>query len=192
MTESQSPDNASATKPDTKDAKAILGVNVLSIAIPLVVALLLGIRTKIDLGNWTHFLPHAIGAINGLTSILLITGWIAIKSKKIALHRFALTSAFCLGGCFLVCYVTYHLSNPSTSFGGQGWIRPVYYFVLISHIVLSLVVLPLVLRAFLFALLGRFSDHRRIAKYAMPVWLYVSITGVLAYLMISPYYQPGS
>lgn len=191
MTDLKSQDSTSTIAVDANHAKAILGVNVLSIVIPVVVALLLGIRTKIELGSWTHSLPHAIGAINGLTSILLIIGWIAIRSKKVALHRFALTSAFCLGGCFLVCYVTYHLSNPSTSFGGQGWIRPVYYFVLISHIVLSLVVLPLVLRAFLFALLGRFSDHRRIAKYAMPVWLYVSITGVLAYLMISPYYQHG-
>lgn len=191
MTDLKSQDSTSTTPMDANHTKAILGVNVLSIVIPIVVALLLGIRTKIELGSWTHSLPHAIGAINGLTSILLIIGWIAIRSKKVALHRFALTSAFCLGGCFLVCYVTYHLSNPSTSFGGQGWIRPVYYFVLISHIVLSLVVLPLVLRAFLFALLGRFSDHRRIAKYAMPVWLYVSITGVLAYLMISPYYQHG-
>lgn len=191
MTDLKSQDSTSTIPVDANHAKAILGVNVLSIVIPVVVALLLGIRTKIELGSWTHSLPHAIGAINGLTSILLIIGWIAIRSKKVALHRFALTSAFCLGGCFLVCYVTYHLSNPSTSFGGQGWIRPVYYFVLISHIVLSLVVLPLVLRAFLFALLGRFSDHRRIAKYAMPVWLYVSITGVLAYLMISPYYQHG-
>lgn len=191
MTDLKSQDSTSTIAVDANHAKAILGVNVLSIVIPVVVALLLGIRTKIELGSWTHSLPHAIGAINGLTSILLIIGWIAIRSKKVALHRFALTSAFCLGGCFLVCYVTYHLSNPSTSFGGQGWIRPFYYFVLISHIVLSLVVLPLVLRAFLFALLGRFSDHRRIAKYAMPVWLYVSITGVLAYLMISPYYQHG-
>jgi len=191
MSEMQPPHDASATNSEASHGKAILGVNVLSIVIPIVVALLLGIRTKIELGPWTHYLPHAIGAINGLTSLLLIIGWVAIKFKKIAWHRFALTSAFCLGGCFLVCYVTYHLSNPSTSFGGQGWIRPIYYFVLISHIVLSLVVLPLVLRAFLFALLGRFSDHRRIAKYAMPVWLYVSITGVLAYLMISPYYQHG-
>ncbi|MBM3965421.1 MAG: DUF420 domain-containing protein [Planctomycetes bacterium] len=191
MTDFKSQDSTSAIPVDANHAKAIFGVNVLSIVIPVVVALLLGIRTKIDLGNWTHSLPHAIGAINGLTSILLIIGWIAIKSKKVALHRFALTSAFCLGGCFLVCYVTYHLSNPSTPFGGQGWIRPIYYFILISHIFLSLIVLPLVLRAFLFAWLGHFSDHRRIAKYAMPVWLYVSITGVLAYLMISPYYQHG-
>lgn len=170
------------------DRRAIWLANSLSIAVPLVVALLLGIPTKIDLGTWTKTLPHAIGAINALTSILLVTGWIAIRSKQIAAHRAAMTAAFSLGACFLVCYVTYHLSNPSTKFGGEGWIRGVYYFVLLSHIALSLAVLPLVLRAILFAWLGHFGAHRAIAKYAMPIWLYVSVTGVIAYWMISPYY----
>jgi putative membrane protein len=104
------------------------------------------------------------------------------------LHRLAMTSAFALGAVFLVCYVTYHLSNPSTSYGGSGVLRFVYYALLISHIGLSLVVLPLVLRAFLFALTNQFERHRKIAKYAFPIWLYVSTTGVLVYLMISPYY----
>lgn len=174
-----------------QEKRATLVANLLSVAIPLVVAILLGVRTKVDLGTWTKMLPHAIGAINTLTSVLLVLGLAAQKFGKIRLHRLAMTSAFSLGAIFLVCYVTYHLSNPSTKFGGSGALRAVYYALLVSHIVLSLVVLPLVLRAFLFALTNQIARHRRIAKYAYPIWLYVSTTGVIVYLMISPYYtQP--
>ncbi|MFM8262127.1 MAG: DUF420 domain-containing protein [Pirellula sp.] len=173
----------------TSDRKAMLVANILSIAIPLVVALLLGIPTKIDLGSWTKQLPHLIGAINVVTSSVLLIGWIAIRSGNVALHRSAMLTAFGLGAGFLVCYVLYHLTNPSTKFGGEGAIRGIYYFVLLSHILLSLVVLPLVLRALWYALLGRFDSHRRVANLAYPIWLYVSVTGVIAYWMISPYYQ---
>jgi putative membrane protein len=171
-----------------QEKRAMLVVNVLSVAVPLVVAILLGIRTKVDLGSWTKILPHAIGGINTLTSLLLIVGYVSIKQHKISIHRLCMVGAFSLGGLFLICYVTYHLSNPSTKFGGSGAIRILYYTVLLSHIVLSLVVLPLVLRAFLFAVLGKFERHKKTAKIAFPVWLYVSVTGVIAYLMISPYY----
>jgi putative membrane protein len=166
----------------------MLAIHGVSIAVPLVVALLLGIRTKIDLGVWTKMLPHVIGGINSLTSLLLIAGYGAIRFRRIRTHRFCMSAAIALGGLFLVCYVTYHLSNPSTPFGGTGPIRYVYYFVLISHILLSLIVLPLVLRAFAFAWCGMIEAHRRVAKLAFPIWLYVSITGVIAYAMISPYY----
>ena len=173
---------------ESRDNTTIVLINIVSIAVPIVVAVLLGIRTKIDLGTWTKMIPHLIGGINSLTSILLIIGFVAVRNRKILVHRICMTSAIGLGAFFLVCYVTYHLSNPSTSFGGVGMIRYVYYFILISHIALSLIVLPLVLRAFAFAWCGMFDSHRRIARFAFPIWLYVSVTGVLAYLMISPYY----
>jgi putative membrane protein len=173
------------------DKRANLVTNVLSVAIPLAVALLLGIRTKIDLGSWTKYLPHAIGGINTMTSVLLIVGLTAQRKGKIGLHRFAMTSAFILGAIFLVCYVTYHLSNPSTSYQGEVLFRIIYYSILVSHIGLSLIVLPLVLRAFLFALTNQIARHRKVAKYAFPIWLYVSTTGVIVYLMISPYYSHG-
>jgi len=175
------------THSDEKRSTAI--INILSIGIPIVVAVLLGIRSKVDLGAWTSLLPHFIGGINTLTSILLVLGMIVLKAGKIQWHRYAMTCAFILGGLFLVCYVTYHLSNPSTSYGGTGFYRYLYYFVLISHIGLSLVVLPLVLRAFFFAITEQYARHRRVAKFAFPIWLYVSVTGVLVYLMISPYYR---
>jgi putative membrane protein len=169
--------------------QADLVVNGLSIAIPVVVMLLLSIRQKFPLGDWTHYLPHAIGAINTLTSLCLIAGLVMIRNRNIQAHRVAMTAAFSLGGLFLICYVTYHLSNPSTPYGGAGVWRILYYGILLSHILLSLVVLPLVLRAILFAWTGQFERHRRIAKWAFPVWLYVSVTGVVVYLMIAPYYQ---
>ena len=171
------------------EKRATIATNVLSVVIPLVIAVLLGIRTKMDLGAWTKVLPHAIGAINSLTSILLILGLVAQKRGKIGLHRIAMTSAFSLGAVFLVCYVTYHLSNPSTKYAGDGALRVIYYAILVSHISLSLIVLPLVLRAFLFAITKQIARHRKIAKYAYPIWLYVSTTGVIVYLMISPYYN---
>ena len=171
-----------------EEKRANLAVRILSIAIPVVVMILLGLRTKVDLGAWTKLLPHAIGAINTLTSVLLILGLLAQKIGNIRMHRLAMTTAFSLGAVFLVFYVTYHLTNPSTEFGGSGIMRGFYYFVLISHIGLSLVVLPLVLRAFLFALTNQIARHRRVAKFAYPIWLYVSTTGVIVYLMISPYY----
>lgn len=171
-----------------QDKTSLTLINVVSIAVPLVVAILLGIRQKVDLGEWTKVLPHLIGGINTLTSISLIYGFFLIKQKQIASHRRVMTLAFLLGGVFLVCYVLYHLTNPSTSYGGEGFLRYFYYFILISHILLSLVVLPLVLRAYFFAWVGEYELHRKLTKYAFPIWLYVSVTGVIAYLMIKPYY----
>jgi putative membrane protein len=163
-------------------------INAISIVVPLIVAILLGIRSKPDLGDWTKVLPHVIGLINGLTSVLLILGLILVKQKRIALHRKVMTSAFILGALFLVLYVLYHLTNSSTSFGGEGWIKYFYYFNLLTHIGLSLVVLPLVLRAYYFAWKGQIERHKKLVKFAYPIWLYVSLSGVVAYLLISPYY----
>lgn len=171
-----------------RQKKANQLINILSVAIPIVVAVLLGIRQKVELGTWTTYLPHLNGIINSLTAILLLTGLYFIRQKNIAAHRITMLTAFTLGSLFLVSYVLYHLSNESTAFGGEGWVRPVYYFLLISHIVLSVVVVWFVLRALYFALSGQYAQHRQVVKWAYPIWLYVSITGVIVYLMIKPYY----
>ncbi|GAB2572475.1 DUF420 domain-containing protein [Spirosoma areae] len=168
--------------------KASRVINVLSIAIPVAVAVLLGIRQKVDLGAWTTYLPHINGTINSLTSVLLLMGLYYIRQKNVIAHKRTMLAAFTLGSLFLVSYVLYHLTNESTPFGGQGWIRPVYYFLLVSHIVLSVVVVWFVLRAVYFALSGQISKHKQTVKYAFPIWLYVSITGVIVYLLIKPYY----
>lgn len=163
---------------------SLLLINILSVIIPVVVAILLSFPNKLDLGVWTKNLSHAIGIINSATTILLIIGLFSIKQGKIVQHRVVMTAAFVLGALFLVCYVTYHISNPANKFKGEGFVRFIYFFVLITHIVLSLVVLPLVLRAMYFAVTNQISRHKSIVKYAYPIWLYVSATGVVVYLML--------
>ena len=163
-------------------------INVVSIAVPVVVAILLALPNKLDLGAWTKSLSHVIGLVNILTTISLILGLVFIKLKKISLHQLMMTISFALGGVFLVCYVLYHLTNPANKFSGEGTVRFVYLFILITHIGLSLVVLPLVLRAMYYAVTKQFSRHRKIVKYAYPIWLYVSLTGVTVYLMLYHFY----
>jgi len=161
-----------------------LFINIVSIVVPIVVAILLGIQNKLDLGTWTKSLPHFIGLINSLTTVFLIFGLIFIKLRKIKLHQAMMTLSFALGGLFLVCYVLYHMTNPSNKFNGEGFVRSLYYFILITHVGLSLVVLPLVLRTMFYSATKQFEAHRRIARFAFPIWLYVSLTGVLVYLFV--------
>ena len=164
--------------------KSIFWINLLSVVVPIVVAILLGLPAKLDLGAWTKSLSHVIGAINSLTTVLLVAGLIFIRQNKINLHRAAMTCAFSLGALFLICYVTYHLTNPANRYNGAGFSRYLYFFFLITHVLLSLVVLPLVLRAMFFAVTNRFDRHKRIVRYAYPIWLYVSASGVIVYLML--------
>ncbi len=173
-----------------KDKKYNKVINIIAVAIPLVVAVLLNPRIpKIELGEWTKALPHINGLINTLTTVSLLLGYYFIKKKNIAAHRQMMTVSFILGSLFLVSYVLYHLSNESTSFGGTGLIRPIYYFLLVTHITLSIGVVWFVLRAIYFALSNQIDLHKKVVKWAFPIWLYVSVTGVVVYLMISPYYK---
>lgn len=171
-----------AEVPSEKKSKLL--INIISIVVPIVVVVLLALPSKPDLGVWTQNLKHVIGGINILTTIALILGLVFIKSKNINAHRAMMSSAFTLGGLFLVCYVLYHLTNPANKFNGEGFVRYVYFFVLITHIGLSFVVLPLVLRAMFYAVTRQFAAHKKIVKFAYPIWLYVSVTGVIVYLML--------
>ena len=168
--------------------KRLLLIRVLSVAIPVVVALLIGIREKLDLGEWVFNLPHIIGVLNSLTALCLIMALVAIKKKNIKLHQNLNTAALILGAIFLLCYVTYHASADSTPYGGDGALKTIYYILLISHIVLSVSVVPLVLFSFYHAWNKDFDKHRKVVKYTFPIWLYVSISGVAVYALISPYY----
>jgi putative membrane protein len=163
--------------------KLIVG---LSILIPLVVAVLFGMP-KVK-GYDTSFLPPIYATVNGLTAILLVTAVIAIKNGKRLLHERLTRSCILLSASFLVMYVIYHLTSESTKFGGEGAIRYVYLFILVTHIFLSIAVIPLVLFTFARAWSGNFERHRKLAKITFPIWLYVAVTGVVVYLMISPYY----
>ena len=159
---------------------------ILSIAIPLVVAVLFGV--KIPNATPLTFLPPIYASINGITAILLIAAVIAIKNKKVKVHETLMKTCIGLSVAFLGMYVAYHMTSDSTEFGGEGIIRGIYFFILISHIILSIVIIPLVLITFVKALAKRFDKHKKIAKITFPIWLYVAITGVIVYLMISPYY----
>lgn len=172
------------TKPIEKKFK--LWINIVSIAVPVVVALLFGVR--IPNVEPLTFLPPIYASMNGITAILLLGALWAIKNKKIPLHENLMTTAVACSLLFLLMYVAYHMTSDPTPYGGEGTIKYIYYFTLVSHIVLSVVVIPLVLHSYVRAYLGDFIAHKKIVKYAYPVWLYVAITGVVVYLMISPYY----
>ena len=165
-------------------------ITLLSIIIPLAVAALFGVNLRklgFDVEPMT-FLPPIYASINGITAILLIAAVIAIKNGNKKLHEQLNTFAIICSLAFLLMYIAYHMTSDSTSFGGKGAIKYVYYFILITHIVLSVIVIPFVLTTFMRAKLGNFPQHKKIAKITFPLWLYVAITGVVVYLMISPYY----
>lgn len=161
-------------------------ITIVSIVIPLAVAALFGI--KIPNVEPLRFLPPIYASINGLTAVLLIASVVAIKKGNRKLHeRLNLTAIIC-SALFLVMYVAYHMTSDSTSFGGEGVIKYVYLFILITHILLSIIIIPFVLITFMRAQLGNFPEHKKIAKITFPLWLYVAVSGVIVYLMISPYY----
>ena len=159
---------------------------VLSVVIPIVIAVLFKVQIK---GYDFTFLPPIYATVNGITALLLVTALVAIKNKKRGLHEKIMKLCIMLSASFLVMYVLYHMTTESTTFGGEGIMRAVYFFILISHILLSIVVIPMVLFTFSRALSGNFERHKALAKFTFPIWLYVAVTGVIVFLMISPYYK---
>ncbi len=161
-----------------------------SILIPVVVAILFGVKLK-DFGYNVEplsFLPPIYATVNGITAIVLVAAVRAIKKGNRKLHERLMTTAIALSVTFLVMYVAYHMTADSTKFGGEGAIRYVYFFLLISHILLSIAIIPLVLFTYVRALAEHFDRHKKLAKITFPIWLYVAVTGVIVYLMIAPYY----
>lgn len=158
---------------------------ILSVAIPLVVAALFGIKVDIEL---PVFLPPIYAGTNAITSVILIIAFWAIRMKNIELHKRLMVTAIVLSVVFLVMYVLYHMTSDSTPYGGKGFIKYLYYFILISHILLSVVVIPFVLITFVRAITNDIERHKKIARITLPLWLYVTISGVMVYFMILPYY----
>lgn len=159
---------------------------VLSVLIPVVVAVLFGV--KIPNVEPLSFLPPIYATINGLTAVLLVVAFVAIKNRKIILHENLMKTAIGCSVAFLVMYVAYHMTSDSTKFGGEGAIKYIYYFVLITHILLSIIIIPFVLITYVRAITNNIEKHKKIAKITFPLWLYVAISGVIVYIMISPYY----
>ena len=188
----------------TLEQRFRLSIILVSILIPTAVAILFTVKLK-DFGIEVEplsFLPPIYASINGLTALLLLMGVMAIKNGNKKVHERFMTMAIACSVVFLVMYVAYHMTADSTVYGdidgnkildatekaNAGLIRNVYLFILLSHIALSIVIIPLVLITYVRALAARFDKHRKIAKITFPLWLYVAVTGVVVYLMISPYY----
>ena len=188
----------------TLEQRFRLSIILVSIVIPIAVAVLFTVKLK-DFGIEVEplsFLPPIYASINGLTALLLVMGVMAIKNGNKKVHERFMTMAIACSVVFLVMYVAYHMTADSTVYGdvdgnkilgatekaNAGSIRYVYLFILLSHIALSIVIIPLVLITYVRALAARFDKHRKIAKITFPLWLYVAVTGVVVYLMISPYY----
>ncbi len=175
-----------------------------SIIIPIAVAVLFSVKLK-DFGVEVEplsFLPPIYASINGITALLLILGVIAIKNGNRKVHKRFMTTAIACSVAFLLMYVAYHMTTDSTVFGdinadglldetektNAGSMRYVYWFILLSHILLSVIIIPMVLFTYVRALAEQYDRHKKLAKITFPIWLYVAVTGVVVYLMISPYY----
>ena len=169
-----------------KEAKYKKLTLILSILLPLAVAALFGIKIK---GVDFSFLPPIYASINGLTAVLLVGALIAVKKGNVKLHKNIINLAVGCSLAFLLMYVAYHITSDSTAFGGEGAIKYVYYFILITHIVLSIAVVPFVCFTYLKGWLGDIDKHKKLTRITFPLWLYVAITGVIVYLMISPCYS---
>ncbi|OSY88835.1 hypothetical protein WH52_03980 [Tenacibaculum holothuriorum] len=165
-------------------------ITIVSIVIPLAVALLFRVNLR-ELGldvEPLRFLPPIYASINALTAVLLVASVVVIKKGNRKLHEQLNTVAIVCSVLFLIMYVAYHMTSNSTKFGGEGVIKYIYLFILFTHIVLSIIIIPFVLVTFMRARLGKFPEHKKIAKITFPLWLYVAVSGVVVYLMISPYY----
>mgnify|MGYP001126061248 CR=1 FL=1 len=172
------------------DRSAFIITAILSIVVVLLVTLMFtGIFSfKGDVPSFIYSLPLLHAILNGSTALLLIFSLRAIKNKQIDTHKTLNMAAFLLSSLFLVSYVVYHTAVPSTSFGGEGILRYFYLFILLTHILCSIVVLPLVLISFWYGISNQIVKHTKLVKIAFPVWLYAAFTGGLVYVLISPYY----
>ncbi len=153
--------------------------------------MLLGRQAHIEGSSRIAGLPAVNAFLNGTSAILLTTGYLFIRRKKVTSHKICMVTAFGISCLFLLTYLIHHYQAGSIPFSGQGWIRPVYFTLLISHIILAALVVPLALTTVYRGLSGQFDKHVKIARRTLPIWLYVSVTGVLVYLMLYQFYPPG-
>lgn len=163
-------------------------ITAVSIVIPIVVAALYLLPKESLATDYFSFLPKVNATLNSIATILLLAAGWAVKEKKFDLHKKLMLSAVGVSVLFLLSYVTYHATSESTVFGGEGTIRTIYLFILLTHIVLAIAIVPLVLITLSRALSQKFDKHKKIARWTLPLWLYVTITGVIVYFMIAPYY----
>lgn len=170
------------------DKQARLLILTVSFVVFAAVVILSRVQLDVDLGFDVHVFAMINAVINSLVSLLLVAGLVAVRKKKFVQHKNIMFAAIILSVLFLVSYIAHHLLAGDTIYGGEGAIRYVYYFILITHIILAAIILPFILFTAYRSLTGQYDKHKKLAKYTWPLWLYVSITGVAVYLFISPYY----
>ncbi len=170
------------------DKQARLFIITVSLVVFAAVVFLSRFTLEVDLGFNVHVFALINAVINSAVSVLLVWALIAVKGKNYELHKKLMLGAMVLSILFLVSYICHHLFAGETKFGGSGTIKGVYYFILLTHIPLAGIILPFILFTAYRGLTGEYADHKKLAKYTWPLWLYVSVTGVLVYLLISPYY----
>jgi putative membrane protein len=175
-------------KKNDKQAKLLIGVFSF-VVFAVIVTLGRMPKLDVDLGFDIHIFAAVNAVINSIVAVLLIWAYLAARQKKYLLHKRVMFWAMYLSILFLVSYIAHHLLAGDTKFGGEGAIRYVYFFILITHIFLAAIILPFILFTAYRGLTGEFEKHRKLSKYTWPLWLYVAITGPVVYLMISPYYQ---
>jgi len=165
-------------------------LNMLAYVVSVVVLLLVGLmrRVKIETDIDFSFLPPVHASLNALTAVILVVAFIHIKNGRVEQHRKAIYAAMFTSALFLLSYVLYHFTTPETRFGGEGVVRYIYFFILITHIILAALTLPFILLTFNRAYTDQFDRHRKMARWVFPLWLYVAVTGPICYLMLKPYY----
>lgn len=171
------------------DKRVFQIILMLSVIVFAVVVVLYQLPKAEFIPEWAKVLPLLNALLNGTCSVLLLTSLVAIKKKQIAVHKGLNITTFGLSALFLVSYIIFHSFGVETAFPQDNPIRPIYLAILISHIILAAIVLPLVLISFYLGLGGKIELHRKVSRFTFPVWLYVTVTGVIVYLMISPYYS---
>jgi putative membrane protein len=162
-------------------------IGALSAVIASFLIWLIYFKGRVAAPDWVSALPAANATFNSLSALCLVLGYVNIRGKNRSVHKRFMLSATVFSALFLISYITYHFFHGDTRFPGQGLIRPVYFFILISHIGLSMVALPLILGTLWYSLTGRFQFHRRIARWTFPIWLYVSVTGVIVFFILRAY-----
>jgi putative membrane protein len=167
--------------------KPLPAIAVLSAGIATFLFWLIYFKGKIAAPEWVGYLPSANAFFNSLSAICLVCGYINIRRKRRETHMRFMLSATVFSSLFLLSYITYHYFHGDTKFPGQGWIRPVYFFILITHISLSVVALPLILATLWYSLRAQFRFHKNVARWTFPIWLYVSVTGVIVYFVLKSY-----
>jgi putative membrane protein len=165
-------------------------LNVIAYIVSAVVLLLVGLmrRYKFETGIDFSFLPPIHASLNALCAVILVFALYFIKNKQVENHRRAIYAAMACSGLFLLSYVVYHFTTPETSYKGEGVMRTVYFFFLITHVILAAVILPFILLTFTRAYTNQFERHKKMARWVFPLWLYVAVTGPICYLMLRPYY----